>query len=127
MAEAGNCILLAKGYTGAIRYFIPYSAKQSMQIGHGGDPFFQLCLANGLYELNLSGPGSTTLLIHMNGTKVSANTTGTSELSNGVSVVVSTDIGSVYSFVSVAVGHVSSNTSCVISLTQSSWLQNRQT
>ncbi len=127
MAEAGNCILLAKGYTGAIRYFVPYSAKQSMQIGHGGDPIFRLCLANGLYELNLSGPSSATLFIRMYGRTLIANTTGTSELSNGVSVVVSTDIGSVYSFVSVAVGHVSSNTSCVISLTQSSWLQNLQT
>ncbi len=123
MAEAGNCVLLAKDYTGPMQYFMPYTAKQSMPVEHGTDPAFQTYLANGLYELNLSGPNYATLLFRLNGTASGAGRSGTYLLSNGISVVISVERGSMYSFVSVAASGAASNTSFTLSLTQAAILQ----
>ncbi len=127
IAEAGNCILARRGYTGPVEYFVPYATSRSVTGTGATDTSFQMYLANGVYELNLTGPHSAVAHLTLNVAHFNNDRSGTAGFVNGTSVTLSVQSGSVYSLVSIALTPGTTPASFAVSITQTGIQHGRAT
>ena len=119
MAEAGNCIMLAKGYSGPMKYFVPYAAYQPLAKTQGSYQGFQTYLADGVYEFNLASAHSGNVLFHMNFELLITSRSGTIELNSSTYASITVESGSIYSLLSITISQSEVYVPYVISITQS--------